>query len=107
MEYSETHCINDCPTGYIEKIDSNGIKYCSKCYETCETCIYTGSPGNHKCTECKVGYQWSDRMFGVCDQICQEGEFFYYEDTREKKCSSECPAHKPYMLEKENDLLNA
>ena len=103
MEYSETHCINDCPPGYIEKIDSNGIKYCSKCYETCETCIYTGSPGNHKCTECKVGYQWSDRMFGVCDQICQEGEFFYYEDTREKKCSSECPAHKPYMLEKEND----
>ena len=102
-EYNPYYCIKDCPTGFIEKTDSNGIKYCSKCYETCDTCIYTGSPGNHKCTSCKDGYQWSDRMYGVCDQICQPGEFFYYEDTREKKCSSVCPEHKPYMLEKEND----
>ena len=103
LEYNEDFCINDCPTGFTEKTNAKGEIYCSKCYETCETCDYTGKPGNHKCTKCKDGYEWSTRMYGVCDQICQEGEFFYYEDTREKKCSSECPEHKPYMLEKEND----
>ena len=87
----------------MKKYYEDNTPYCFKCYETCETCIYTGEAGNHKCTQCKEGYEWSNRMYGVCDQICQPGEFFYYEDTRDKKCASVCPPHKPYMLEKENE----
>ena len=102
-EYNEEFCTKDCPTGYLKKYYEDNTPYCFKCYETCETCIYTGEAGNHKCTQCKEGYEWSNRMYGVCDQICQPGEFFYYEDTRDKKCASVCPPHKPYMLEKENE----
>ena len=88
-----------CPTNFIEKYDANGELYCTKCYETCESCEHTGEAGNHKCTQCKEGYEPSSRMYGVCDQICKEGEFYYYLDTREKKCSDVCPDIKPYMAE--------
>ena len=79
--------------------DENGKIYCTKCYETCETCTYTGEAGNHKCIQCKEGYEPSTRMYDVCDQICKAGEFYYYLDTRERKCSDECPNIKPYMAE--------
>ena len=88
-----------CPANFIEKHDENGKIYCTKCYETCETCTYTGEAGNHKCTQCKEGYEPSTRMYDVCDQICKAGEFYYYLDTRERKCSDECPNIKPYMAE--------
>ena len=96
-------CKNDCPSTFIKKYDANGEIYCTKCFETCDTCTYTGVPGNHKCTSCKEGYEPSPRMFGVCDQICKEGEFFYYTVMREKVCCDVCPDEKPYMAEPEDD----
>ena len=42
-------------------------------------------------------------MYLVCDEICEEGEYYYFEDTREKKCSDFCPEHKPFIAEKENE----
>ena len=96
-------CPDDCPSNFIKKYDSNGEIYCTKCYETCQTCDYTGEQGNHKCTSCKEGYEPSTRMYAICDQICSPGEFFYYEDTREKKCSDICPDEKPYMAEPEDE----
>ena len=102
-EYDPSLCPDDCPSNFIKKYDSKGEIYCSKCYETCQTCDYTGVAGNHKCTSCKEGYEPSTRMYGVCDQICLAGEFFYYEDTRERKCSDYCPDKKPYMAEPDDE----
>ena len=104
-EYNPSLCPDDCPSNFEKKVDSNGNIYCLKCYFTCETCEYTGSIGNHKCTKCKTGYEFSKILFGVCDQVCNEGEYFYFNDYLEKKCVQNCPDELPYMSESdiEND----
>ena len=96
-------CPDDCPENFTKKIDSNGEIYCKRCYSSCETCNFTGSQGNHKCTSCKSGYEPSPTMYGICDQIPKEGQYFYYEETRERKASDECPEHMPYIAEPETE----
>ena len=98
-------CPNDCPSNFVKKYDSSGNVYCVKCFETCETCVYTGSVGNHKCTKCKNGYEFSQILYGVCDQVCKEGDYFYFTSYQEKKCAETCPSELPYMSESdiEND----
>ena len=102
-QYNSSFCPDDCPSNFIKLYDENGDVFCRKCYEACKSCNYTGSPGNHKCLECKEGYEPSQRMYQVCDQICKDGQFFYFEDTREKKCGDVCPDEKPYILVPDTD----
>ena len=102
-EYNSSLCPNDCPSNFQLKYDENGEIFCVKCYNTCENCEHTGVAGNHKCIKCKNGYEFSKRLYGVCDEICNDGQYFYYEKNREKKCSDSCPEDIPFSYENENE----
>ena len=105
-EYNPSLCPNDCPSHFVKKYDENHQIYCLKCYDTCDNCEHTGVSGNHKCTQCKDGYEFSNRMYGVCDEICDNGDFFYYSKTREKKCVNKCPDDFPFLAENEDNSIN-
>ena len=96
-------CPNDCPTGFNKYFDGNGEIVCKKCYQTCETCDHTGEIGNHKCTSCKNGYEFSKKFYGMCDKICKDGEYFYYDIERERHCTDACPDDMPYYSESGDD----
>lgn len=104
-EYNPSLCPDDCPSNFIKKYDENNDIFCMKCYRTCESCEHTGVSGNHKCTNCKNGYEFSKRLYGVCDQICDEGDFFYYEKNREKKCTPNCPDEMPFSSENDDENI--
>ena len=101
-QYNPNLCPNDCPTDFEKKLDENGNIYCLKCYKTCKFCEHTGVVGNHKCTQCKNGYEFSTKLYGVCDKICREGEYFYYDENNERKCTDICPDDLPYYSESED-----
>ena len=63
-EINPSFCPNDCPNNFEKKYDEKGEILCVKCYKTCETCDHTGVAGNHKCTKCKNGYEFSSKIFG-------------------------------------------
>ena len=58
-------CKNKCPTGYENFTNDVGEIVCKKCYKTCENCLHSGEEGNHKCTECKSGYVFSEDYYGI------------------------------------------
>ena len=106
-EYDPNLCPNDCPTNFQKKIDQNGEIFCVKCYKTCETCEHTGVAGNHKCTKCKNGYEFSQKLYGVCEKICKEGEYIYFNEYSERICTEKCPDHLPYISEIDNENENS
>ena len=105
-EYNPSLCPNDCPSNFIKILDENNQIVCLKCYDTCETCEHTGVAGNHKCTQCKDGYEFSSRLYGVCDKKCDNGDYYYFEKNREKKCVNRCPEEYPFLAENEDPNIN-
>ena len=85
-------------------MDANGDEICvyKKCYDTCKKCSDQGV-GNileHRCDECKEGYQFDPLNIGNCVIVCP---YYWYVDSTTNlfTCTTEpkCPEDKPYFTE--------
>jgi hypothetical protein len=83
----QTGLLNSVISYYAEDYFGNQSPICtisiSVCYESCETCIVSGTVADHKCTSCKTGFF---QLGSNCYSTCPTPN--YYNDTTTYTCAS-------------------
>ena len=77
-------CFNELHEGYY--FEENKYK---KCYESCKYCSDLGNNIQHKCIECKSGM--IKEFESNCYNKCPENQYYYFDDSNEYHCDSNCP----------------
>ena len=107
---SPTKCSSKrCNDGYyyLENDDTECIKLTQTCYETCNFCNENGDNINHKCINCKYGYEKYGNNCIICDM---NKKYWYYDPNLNfKEClyeSNNCPIDYPLLVENSNQCID-
>ena len=107
---SPTKCSSKrCNDGYyyLENDETECIKLTQTCYETCNFCNENGDNINHKCINCKYGYEKYGNNCIICDM---NKKYWYYDpNLNYNEClynNNECPINYPLLIENSNQCTN-
>ena len=95
-------CLEHCPNGTFNSINTDGSKKCEQCYENCETCKEKGTSDDMHCTSCSDNkIKFREECFKIHDKISKT--FFNPKDTN---IVTSCYEYKRlYIKENENECI--
>ena len=88
-------------------------KYYKPCYETCETCSYSGNKHNNNCISCRAGYI-KHPNYNIYPNNCvfdclSINNYFYLDEDNndEYTCVDKCPEAYPYLVQSKKQCLKS
>ena len=130
LSYSttNTHCqAKQCKTNYYYILNYEDIcyqgnllyhflydnSYYKPCYETCETCSYSGNKHNNNCISCRAGYI-KHPNYNIYPNNCvfdclSINNYFYLDEDNndEYTCVDKCPETYPYLVKSKKQCLKS